>query len=314
MRFAAVSVAAVLLVLPGARAATLQVPADHASIQSALLAAAAGDTVLVAPGRYRELISMKSGVTLRSADGPDSTILLCPGLAEKVTDERLLEVPEGSDRSTVIEGFTFDPDGISGCAIYVAGSTDRSADPTIRGNVFLPPWGWAIHLRYSEALIEDNLIDGCNTFGILARASSPEIYRNEIRNCTPHAINIVGKSSKPVIGGSPENGNKLYGNYRSVVNESKNDIVATYNDWGWETAAEMDMEGYPSDIVAIFDANEEGRDGLDRGSVDYRNWVSPRELAEGSGSGRRPIPWAILVAAGLVLGFVLISRRRAAAS
>lgn len=305
---APVLTAALALAAPPARAATLHVPEEHATIQAGILAASAGDTVLVAPGRYRELIQMKNGVTLRSADGPDSTVLLCPGLAEKLVDERLMEVPEGCDRSTVIEGFTFDPDGNPGCAIYV-----DHASPTIRGNRFVPSWGWGLHLRYSDALIEDNLIDTANQFGILLRASSPEIYRNEIRNCTPQAINVAGKESRPIIGGSKENGNKLYGNYRSLVNESRNDIDATWNDWGWETAAEMDAEGYPSDIEAIFDGNEDTKEGLDRGKVDYRNWVSARDAPLPGAASSSRIPWILILALVLVAGFVGFARRRASA-
>lgn len=310
MRFpvAAIAVAALVLVVSPARAATLHVPADYPAIQAAVLAASAGDTVLVAPGRYRELIQMKDGVVLRSADGPDTTFIVSPCLAEKLIDERAVEVPEGCGRSTVIEGFSFDPDKCPGSAIYV-----DHADPTIRGNKMLPSWGWGINLRYSKALIEHNLIDAANTFGILVRASSPEIYNNEIRNCVPRAIVIVGKDSKPIIGGSPEHGNKLYGNVRSVSNESVNDIDATWNDWGWETASEMDQKGYPADIVAIFDHNEESGEGADRGTVDYRHWVSARdkpvpgaEPVEG-----RSVPWVLIVAAGLAVGVVLVSRRRA---
>lgn len=311
---AAAPVAALVLAFPAARAATVHVPGDEATVQAGVLAASAGDTVLVAPGRYRELIQMKNGVVVRSAEGPDSTILVCPGLAEKVTDERLVEVPPGCDRSTVIEGFTFDPDGISGCAVYVGGTADEPSSPTIRGNRFLPQWGWGIHLRYSDALIEDNLIEGANTFGILVRASSPEIYRNEIRDCIPQGIDIVGKSSKPIIGGSAENGNKLYGNYRSVTNESKNDIDATWNDWGWDTATEMDAEGYPSDIVAIWDGNEESKDAAGRGKVDYRHWVSPREVEAQGEPASRSVSWILVLAIVLVAGLVYFATRRRTAA
>jgi hypothetical protein len=49
-----------------ARAATLRVPGEHPSIQAALDASRAHDTVLVAAGTYRERIRLVAGVTLRS--------------------------------------------------------------------------------------------------------------------------------------------------------------------------------------------------------------------------------------------------------
>lgn len=49
------------------RADTLHVPKDHATIQAAVDAATSGDTVLVAPGTYRERVRLKTGVALKSA-------------------------------------------------------------------------------------------------------------------------------------------------------------------------------------------------------------------------------------------------------
>jgi len=54
-----------------ALAATLRVPQDHKTIQAAIDASQAGDTVLVAPGKYRESIRLKSGIILRS-EGDDA--------------------------------------------------------------------------------------------------------------------------------------------------------------------------------------------------------------------------------------------------
>jgi nitrous oxidase accessory protein NosD len=305
VRFLSVAVAGTALLAPGARAATLRVPADYPAIQPAILAATAGDTVLVSPGRYAELIQLRPGVTLRSAAGPDSTILVSPGLGTKPSEERLLEVPEGCDRSTLIEGFTFDSASLGGCAIYV-----DHAQPTIRGNRLLG-FGWGVHLHYSDARIEDNVFDGCTAFGLLIRASSPEVFRNTIRGAASQAISVSGKSSRPLIGGSPENGNKIYDNMLDVVNQSRNDIVATHNDWGWETTVEMNQKGYPDDIAAFQDGNDHGSTARGKGKIDYRNWVRP----EGSGGeeavdrGMRPLV-PILIAVVLIGLFVALSRRR----
>jgi parallel beta-helix repeat protein len=51
-------------------AETIRVPEDHKTIQSAIDVAAAGDTVLVSAGTYRERLHLKNHVTLRS-DGDD---------------------------------------------------------------------------------------------------------------------------------------------------------------------------------------------------------------------------------------------------
>jgi hypothetical protein len=55
-----------LLVLASEAQAARRVPADFASLQSALDASVAGDTVLVAPGTYAERVTLKAGVVLRA--------------------------------------------------------------------------------------------------------------------------------------------------------------------------------------------------------------------------------------------------------
>ncbi|MGQ0720606.1 MAG: right-handed parallel beta-helix repeat-containing protein [Candidatus Eiseniibacteriota bacterium] len=298
---------AVSVFAPGTRAATVHVPAEQPTIQAGVMAAAPGDTVLVAPGRYLEMIQLRPGVTLRAAQGPDSTILVSPGLGKKPTEERLMEVPEGCDRSTLIEGFTFDAGGLAGCAIYV-----DHAQPTIRGNRIVG-FGWGIHLHFSDARIEENVIDDCNAFGLLIRASSPEIFRNTVRGSGSQAISISGKSARPLIGGSPENGNKIYDNQASIVNTSRSDIVATHNDWGWETTLEMDRKGWPADIIALQDGNDRAKSGRDKGKVDYRHWVRPQGAAPAGDAGGPPLLVPILVAALLVAVFLGVSLRRRAA-
>jgi hypothetical protein len=73
----------VMLARPlGLRAATVRVPADQPTIQAGILAASADDTVLIAPGTYGgdgnvTLRFYDKDLVLRSADGPDATVIDC---------------------------------------------------------------------------------------------------------------------------------------------------------------------------------------------------------------------------------------------
>ncbi|MCA9751326.1 MAG: right-handed parallel beta-helix repeat-containing protein [Gemmatimonadetes bacterium] len=286
-----------------APAATIHVPAEHVSIQAGVSAAQAGDTVVVAPGRYMEAIRMKPGVRLVSAAGPDSTVIKGADLGEDALSDRVLEIMEG-DRSTVVEGFAFERGEIAGSAIYV-----ENASPTIRGNV-IKDFGWGINLRNSEnALIEHNVIEECRTFGIMAYASSPQIWNNELSNNKPRAIAISGKESQPVIGGSEQHTNRIFANVLAIVNDSRNDIDATWNDWGWEVTAEMEASPYPADISVITDGNDEGKTRLGRGTVDYRHWISASSFTPDE--PRRPrLWWAAPLAVILVSGYLMSVRKR----
>src|SRR5262245_49145373 len=88
--------------LPAAsEAATIRVPADAPAIQQAIDAAAAGDTVLVAPGTYVENINFHGKlITVESEQGPEVTVIDGGAAGSVVT------FSSGENRSAVLRGFT----------------------------------------------------------------------------------------------------------------------------------------------------------------------------------------------------------------
>lgn len=121
-------------IAPASNARTWRVPADTANIPAAMDSAAAGDTVLVAPGTYIvETLPVKNGIVLTSESGP---------LATEITPEPYHWPSFGAfyctglpDR-TEISGFTihgYTPGLISdhSSTIWVSGC----ADIVIRNNV-----------------------------------------------------------------------------------------------------------------------------------------------------------------------------------
>jgi hypothetical protein len=114
---------------PVSGAATLRVPSGYPTIQAGIDAAAAHDTVLVAPGVYRGAgnagaLILGKDIVLRSEAGPEATIID----AEYASDVRCLAIGEGTTQATVVEGFSL----IRGATVNGAGLFIANGSATVR--------------------------------------------------------------------------------------------------------------------------------------------------------------------------------------
>ncbi len=167
----------------------IHVPGEQASIQAAIDASVAGDSILVAPGVYtgtgfRNVELPGHQLVIRGLGGPEETVLDCGG------SYRAFWVHQGEDAGTVIEGFTIRNGGIhgNGGGICIEGSA-----PTLRSLRFEScrsgrGRGGALYLfQATGVLLEDIDVDGGFAFyeggGIAVDQSSGTLLRVRISRC-----------------------------------------------------------------------------------------------------------------------------------
>jgi hypothetical protein len=122
-------------------AGVIRVPADRPTIQSAINAACPGDEIVVAPGRYVELINFAGkAVTVRSVAGPQSTIIDAGGRSASA-----VSFMSGESAASRLEGFTIvgvrGTPPSRGSAIRIAQASPTIADCIITQNVGVPAGG-----------------------------------------------------------------------------------------------------------------------------------------------------------------------------
>ncbi len=136
-------------------AATINVPADQPTIQAAINAAVTGDTVLVAPGTYKENINfVGKAITVTSSGGAKVTTV-DGGLSASV-----VTFSSGETSASVLSGFTI----TNGKASFGGGGIEiSSASPTILKNVIKKNQacdGDGIEVSFGSPIIRGNQIVG----------------------------------------------------------------------------------------------------------------------------------------------------------
>ncbi|NNE44907.1 MAG: hypothetical protein HKN12_11930, partial [Gemmatimonadetes bacterium] len=164
--------AAAFLVAASAGATELNVPADYGTIQEAIEASEWGDTILVAPGTYKESLIFSDakgdGVILRSTEGASATTIAYGETAN--VNEAVITLQRCSN-STQIVGFTVDGRGVARRGLLVNSDSKPVLSELVVTN---SEYGIASH-RGSFPYIEKTRVHGTATAGLFVQGGSADV-------------------------------------------------------------------------------------------------------------------------------------------
>ncbi|MCI0330060.1 MAG: right-handed parallel beta-helix repeat-containing protein [candidate division Zixibacteria bacterium] len=122
------TISAVLFLFSPLLATTIRVPQDQPTIQAGINAAANGDTVLVSPGTYTEIINFSGkNILVQSVAGAEATVLIPP-----TSGQTLVTFSSGAPQAAILGGFKIKGASSPNGAVLI--STSSSA--ILRNNIF----------------------------------------------------------------------------------------------------------------------------------------------------------------------------------
>ena len=184
----------VLVLATSANAATLNVPADFITIQAAVNAAAAGDTILVQSGTYYENVNVNKALTLRGVDSGSGLPVVDAG---RSGDAIILR----ANNCTLQDFVAMNSSWQSG--IRVLSSYNTISGNTAVGNYY----GIAIRSSSIGNTISGNTATDNSYYGILLDSSSGNTISDNIATGNSNGIYLYFSSIGNTISGNTATGN-----------------------------------------------------------------------------------------------------------
>lgn len=158
-------------------AATINVPADYATITLAITAASNGDTIQVAAGTYSESITVNRQVTIQGAGASTTTI-------NGTTNQQAVNI---TSSSVTIQGFTLTVSNSSlDKCIFISGSYSnitisnnilQGSGPSVEYGISVTEVGGA---KVTNLTVSNNTISNITLYGMYLRIQSSTVNSNTI--------------------------------------------------------------------------------------------------------------------------------------